>query len=272
VLRITLIFSLDLYAAMTILFSFAAAIVYLYFMYWLLSRARKSKRMALLKIQLVFTAALLVLIFFAAWLRSDPKAQGDATEEAAQEAEDLEALNRCPCTWDSMKLKRDDYAEKHRKAAKSLADDEFITDDDYLTSLLSDGHLVFYSPGEGVRIQRLTQSTPYLLPEAASTFEDLAERFTDRLDGTVESDARFVVSSVTRTAGQQKEIQRQYPHGATPGESTHSFGASIDILFVETAGNCFNARRALENSLNEMQKEGVLYICPESRCIHLTAR
>jgi D-alanyl-D-alanine dipeptidase len=137
---------------------------------------------------------------------------------------------------------------------------------------LAKGKLVPLKAPEGVRIQKLTHSEPFLHPKAAKTLDKLADRFREKLDGTRESDAAVVVSSVTRTAKQQKEIQARYPNGATQGTSTHSYGASVDLLFVETAGDCYRARKALESTLNELQSAGDLYVCPESKCIHITAR
>ncbi len=243
-------------------------------MYRLLLRVKKKKRLAFFKLQLGFTIALVVVISLAAMVKSlfvpslnPPLEEVEIVPHPAGAIE----LNRCSCTWDSMKLKRDDYAAKHRPAAQKLASGKFVSDEAVMSQLLSKGKLVPYNNRQGVRIRKLTHSEPYLHPRAADTFDDLAERFNKRLVSGTESDANIVISSVTRTANQQKEILKRYPYGATPGESTHSYGASIDILFVETAGNCYNARKALELTLRELQKENKIYICPESKCIHLTA-
>lgn len=255
----------------------ACAVAYVYGMYRLLAKVKKSKRKQFLKIQLVFTAILLVILSaIAFWQRerlagwfarpSSPESQMDEGSAIPEKA------NRCACTWDSMRLKRDDYKTKHRPAAERLTGEAFIRDEVAMNELLAKGKLVPLKAPEGVRIQKLTHSEPFLHPKAAKTLDKLADRFREKISGTRESDAAVVVSSVTRTAKQQKEIQARYPNGATQGTSTHSYGASVDLLFVETAGDCYRARKALESTLNELQSEGDLYVCPESKCIHITAR
>lgn len=257
------------------LFSLAAlALGYFYGMYRLLRKVKKSKRLAFLKIQVVFSLVLglvLVTIAYAKrdFLRRLIPAQSEI-EEVVPSRRTGGSTNACPCTWDSMRLKRDDYATRHRPSAERLASAAFIENEAVMNGLLSKGKLIPFKSKDGMYIRKLTHSEPFLLPEAAKVFEELRERFTARLRES-ESDAVFVVSSVTRTAGQQEEIRKRYPHGATPGSSTHSYGASIDILKVETVGNCYNARKALELTLREMQEEKKLLICPESKCIHLTA-
>lgn len=248
---------------------------YIYAMYRLLLRVKKSRRLTFLKIQLVGTGVLLIVSLLVWSHRQRLTALFLRTVKAGIESEHPPAsqhANRCACTWDSMRLKRDDYAKKHRPAAIRLAADAFISDEVVMNELLAKGKLVPYHAKEGVRIQKLTHSEAFLHPAAAETFEELGRRFRERLSDSRESDALVVVSSVTRTSGQQKEILKRYPNSATKGASTHSYGASIDLLFVETDGSCYNARKALEKTLQEMQSEQKFFICPESKCIHLTAR
>lgn len=252
----------------------AIGVLYLYAMYRLLCKVKKSKRLAFLKIQLIFTLVLVVVVLVLGYVNRaflQRLVPGSSSIEEVVPSRRLGGeTNTCSCTWDSMRLKRDDYATVHRPTAKRLAASAFIENEAELNRLLSKGKLIPFKSKDGMHIRKLTHSEPFLHPKAATVFDELRTRFFDRLDER-EKDAVIVVSSVTRTAGQQGEIRRRYPNGATPGRSTHSYGASIDILSVETSGNCYNARKALERTLQEMQGENKLLICPESKCIHLTA-
>lgn len=252
----------------------ALVLAYFYGMYLLLRKVKKSKRLSFFKIQVVFTLVLALILLTIGFVKRDffLRFVGDRTgiEEVVPSRRLGGNTNACACTWDSMRLKRDDYATKHRPSAERLAQEAFIENEAVMNGLLSKGKLIPFKSKDGMYIRKLTHSEPFLHPKAADVFEELRTRFSERL-GESEKDAVFVVSSVTRTAGQQNEIRKRYPNGATPGSSTHSYGASIDILKVETVGNCYNARKALELTLQEMQNESKLLICPESKCIHLTA-
>jgi hypothetical protein len=251
-----------------------ASVLYVALMYRLLLRVKKSKRKQFFKIQVYFTLVLLVIsgaVLFLNAERIGLMMNREVPEALTPGSPAPERSNRCACTWDSMRLTRDDYADKHRPAAESLANDVLISDEATLNTQLAKGKLVPFKIDRGMRLQKLTHSEPFLHPTAAKTYQELALRFSDALIETPEHDALIVVSSVTRTSLQQAEILRRYPFGATRGTSTHSYGASIDLLFVETAGDCYRARKALEGVINAMQSEGKLYVCPESKCIHLTA-
>lgn len=255
------------------------AIAYLYLMYTVLRKVRKSKRKQVLKYQLFFTAFLLVLLATARMLPDDffapsPNDQVEEShdgEEAGEAGDDLAAYQRCPCNWKSLRLKRNDYALEHRPAAERLSGNFFITDDATRATALRTGQLVPLIADGGMRLQRFQHSTPHLLPIAAERVGELSKRFKEKLKGTQEEDARFVISSVTRTKAQQESIQKRYPGTATQGTSTHSYGASVDVLFIETKGNCIKARKVFESVLKEMQEDKHFLVCPESNCIHLTA-
>ena len=58
---------------------------------------------------------------------------------------------------------------------------------------------------------------------------------------------------------------------ATKGTSTHSYGVSFDInTVVGDNGYCERRTQVLKKILTEMQKEGKILLCPESKCIHVT--
>ena len=62
---------------------------------------------------------------------------------------------------------------------------------------------------------------------------------------------------------------------ATNSKSTHSYGASFDIAFVDRfddQANCGTPTREMERLLNRYQKAGIIYVIPEGGCMHVTLR
>ena len=67
------------------------------------------------------------------------------------------------------------------------------------------------------------------------------------------------------------EIARN--RNATRGESTHSYGASFDIAFMDRPNekaNCSRPTREIQKLLVKYQKAGRILIIPEGGCMHIT--
>ena len=110
----------------------------------------------------------------------------------------------------------------------------------------------------------------HLTPLAKKRLDELGRIFRENVKGTEDAKSYFVISSVTRTEKQQKEIVKAYPSAATKGKSTHSYGVSIDINKMMYKSSCERSLKALEKALTKMQNQGKLLICKEKRCIHIT--
>lgn len=176
----------------------------------------------------------------------------------------------CSCTSKSLHFQRDSYSAKHRPMAKKVTDDRFIENKAKLKEYLQENQLVPISDRKGYHIQRLGHSSKHLTPLAKQRLEELGSLFRKNLKGTPDANSYFLVSSVTRTEAQQCKIRKAYPGSATLQKSTHSYGVSVDISRVMFKESCKNSLKALEKSINQMQGEGKLLICPEKGCIHLT--
>jgi hypothetical protein len=176
----------------------------------------------------------------------------------------------CRCTSTSLHFQRDSYAKKHRPMAQKTTKNRFIEDKKKLKELLKDNHLVKISDGDGYHIQGLKNSSKHLTPLAKKRLVELGTLFRENLNGTPDAKSYFIVSSVTRTDGQQCIIRKAYPRSATQQKSTHSYGVSVDISRVIYMSSCKEALKALERAIDQMQGEGKLLICPEKGCIHLT--
>lgn len=180
--------------------------------------------------------------------------------------------NTCACTWSRSGLKSDDYYD-HLRVAKNLPLTKQVKDENLLRELDSRGVFEEVDNHPSLELGKLSHSHAVVHENANESIRELSKRFRKKLEGSKEEDARFVISSITRTTGQHKQIQRLYPnavHGS--GESAHCYGAAIDINAVRTSGDCSRARRALYEVLREMQKERKILLMAESKCIHITFR
>jgi hypothetical protein len=132
--------------------------------------------------------------------------------------------------------------------------------------------LVNVYDGRGYRIGRLTHSKAMLLPEVRTLLQEMGNDYADALEGTDSEGTVFRVTSMTRTHDQQKKLTRSNLN-ATRGKSTHSYGASFDIAFMDRANskaNCNRPTREIQKLLLQYQKEGRILIIPERGCMHIT--
>jgi uncharacterized protein YcbK (DUF882 family) len=74
-----------------------------------------------------------------------------------------------------------------------------------------------------------------------------------------------VITSAYRTLQDQEKLRKVNRNG-----SSHSYGASIDVAKLRGT-HCQEAIPLFEEVIQEMQKEKMLYLCPESITVHLTA-
>ena len=178
---------------------------------------------------------------------------------------------RCSCTWSSLELKKNDYASEHRPLAQKISNDRYILNERMENKLLKKGYLVNVPENDGYGIKPLGQSKAILIPIAKKRLDELGRRFRAKISMENERMSYFVISSMTRTDEQQKKIRKSYPNAATPGKSAHSYGVAFDITHVKSgAKNCNYGIQALQEVLSEMQKEGKILLCAESKCIHVT--
>ena len=177
----------------------------------------------------------------------------------------------CPCTWSTLKLKKNDYALEHRPLAQKISNDRYILNEKMENKLLQKGYLVNVPENDGYGIKHLRQSKTILIPIAKKRLDELGRRFRAKISLESERMSYFVISSMTRTDDQQKAVRNSNPHAATPGKSAHSYGVAFDIAYIRCGSiNCNYGIQALVEVLREMQKEGKILLCAESKCIHVT--
>ena len=179
----------------------------------------------------------------------------------------------CSVCKTTMRVPRNPYTS-HQSAARSLPNSFFVKNDVELNAGKRNGKLVKVQDGRGYHIARLTHSHGWLLPETYQLLRDMGNDFADALEGTASEGAVFRVTSVTRTDKQQRRLRRRNLN-ATNSTSTHSYGASFDIAFVDRMdddASCGTPTREMERLLNRYQKAGIIYVIPEGGCMHITLR
>ena len=179
----------------------------------------------------------------------------------------------CSVCKKTMRVPKNPYTA-HQRAARSLPNSFFVKNDVELGAGKRNGKLVEVEDGRGYRVARLTHSHPWLLPETYQLLQDMGNDFADALEGTASEGAVFRVTSVTRTDSQQRKLRRRNLN-ATGSQSTHSYGASFDIAFVDRMddnASCGSPTREMERLLNRYQDAGIIYVIPEGGCMHITLR
>ena len=183
----------------------------------------------------------------------------------------LGSLLPCSCCKKTIRVPRNPYT-RHQTAARALPNSFFINNDSDIRYGLGVNKLVEVTNGRGFRIDRLRHSKAMLLPEVRDLLIEMGNAYADALEGTDSEGTVFRVTSLTRTDEQQRKLARRN-RNATRGESTHSYGASFDIAFMDRPNekaNCSRPTREIQKLLVQYQKAGRILIIPEGGCMHIT--
>lgn len=180
----------------------------------------------------------------------------------------------CSCSKYTMKLARNPYTQ-HQKRARTLPGSFYIKSKASLAAGAERGDLErIPEVGRGYHLSGLAHSEPFLLPAAREVLEDMANRFADAMEGTADEGASIRITSLTRTQSQQDRLRRRNAN-AFKGKSSHSYGASFDVAFIDRPNEsvtCPGPTWAMQTILKDMQNEGKILIIPEGNCMHITPR
>lgn len=180
----------------------------------------------------------------------------------------------CSCSKYTMKLARNPYTQ-HQKRARTLPGSFYIKSKASLAAGAERGDLErIPEVGRGYHLSGLSHSEPFLLPAAREVLEDMGNRFADAMEGTADEGASIRITSLTRTQSQQDRLRRRNAN-AFKGKSSHSYGASFDVAFIDRPNEsvtCPGPTWAMQTILKDMQNEGKILIIPEGNCMHITPR
>lgn len=122
------------------------------------------------------------------------------------------------------------------------------------------------------KVDKLTQSVPYLVPKAADFLTDLG-RLMQEYNGT---HSRFIVTSVLRTQSDVKRLRRGNVNASE--NSTHCYATTVDITYnrFDIHGKTYEGKlkEDLARALYDLQEQGYCYVKYEVKqpCFHITVR
>lgn len=127
-------------------------------------------------------------------------------------------------------------------------------------------------------VEELTQSYPYLVPEADSALHAIGKRFSAMAKEETGNDYRVRVTSVLRTKSQVHSLQRTNKNAVD--SSVHMLGTTVDISYVAFADEYGRAvdnpklKPILAQVLYDMRRDGYIWVKYEKKqpCFHLSAR
>lgn len=183
-----------------------------------------------------------------------------------------ETVLPCACNKRVIPLPRNPYTA-HRDAARALPNSFFVKDEIELRAGKSRGNLVDVGDGRGYHLAPMRHSHMMLLPETRDLLVDIGHAFADRLEGTPSEGTRLRITSLTRTDDQQRQLSRRNYNAIN--QSTHSYGASFDVAFMDrpdNSANCSLPTRAAQEVLAAFQNDGRILVIPEGNCFHITLR
>ena len=205
---------------------------------------------------------------------SVPEVQGSVVKPAPSGPLPRNGIAPCSCSKYTMKLARNPYTQ-HQKRARTLPGSFYIRSKASLAAGAERGDLErIPEVGRGYHLYGLSHSEPFLLPSAREVLEDMANRFADAMEGTADEGASIRITSLTRTQSQQDRLRRRNAN-AFKGKSSHSYGASFDVAFIDRPNEsvtCPGPTWAMQTILKDMQNEGKILIIPEGNCMHITPR
>ena len=169
------------------------------------------------------------------------------------------------------RLKKDDYSI-HRDKAQKTTNHLYVRDVKTRKRYVNSNKLlkVNHKGRKGYYIQKLDYSSKHLTPLAYKRLNDLGSLFMSNLKKSKDVKSYFIVSSLTRTEKQQKDLIASGEKGATKAKSSHNYGVSFDISHIKSFSSDKITSKALESALKRMQKEKKILLLSENDCVHVT--
>nr|WP_290427150.1 DUF5715 family protein [Coprobacter tertius] len=129
------------------------------------------------------------------------------------------------------------------------------------------------------KIDSLTHSIPFLVPEARDLLKKVGQNFIDSLESRGGGSYKIIVTSVLRAENDIKKLRQK--NGNASSNSAHRYGTTFDIAYTrfERFDNKYEIPQAqlkhiLAEVLLDLRKQDRCYIRYEVKqgCFHVTAR
>lgn len=132
---------------------------------------------------------------------------------------------------------------------------------------------------DAYRVDKLTHSLPYLIPDAADLLEEIGTRFNDTLAARGGGNYKIKVTSVLRTEGAVNKLRRNNINATQ--QSAHRYGTTFDISYSKFICDSVTVPRTQEDLKNllgeilkDLREDGRCYVKYERKqgCFHITVR
>jgi hypothetical protein len=156
----------------------------------------------------------------------------------------------------------------------------FINDQDFnlrINELIRKSILVEVKENCYFQLKSLTNSQPYLIPEAIDMVNEIGFRFQERLKEKGYKNYRFRITSLLRTEEAQDELSHRNRNATV--HSSHLYGTTVDISYknfyntqTDSIESSYEAVQTLTSVLVEMRKECKFLAVRERKqsCFHIT--
>lgn len=166
-----------------------------------------------------------------------------------------------------------DLNDKHLGAARQIGIRPVSSEDNIGSQR---GKLEKVSSCRFYKVDDLTHSLPYLVPQACDLLEDIGRNFKDSLDCKGLSSCKIIVTSVLRTNTSVKQLRRQNTNASA--NSAHIYGTTFDVAYTRYEGGederADMLKTVLAEVLRDLRKQKRCYVRYEYKqgCFHITTR
>ena len=169
-----------------------------------------------------------------------------------------------------------DMNDEHLSAAKKIGIKPLASRDEISNA---SRHLVKTDDYAAYKVDKLTHSVPYLVPEGAELLSRIGCNFQDSLVMKHLPPCKLIVTSVLRTQSDVKRLGRGNVNASK--NSAHCYATTFDITYKrfegqhgETTDNAGKMKAVLGEVLRDLKKAGYCYVKHEIKqaCFHITVR
>lgn len=128
-----------------------------------------------------------------------------------------------------------------------------------------DRPIVEIKSNENFKLDKLTHSYAYLVPEAACLLDTIGTRFNLKLKQQNGGNYHILVTSLLRTQESVRRLRRGNVNSTE--NSAHLYGTTFDISYVDFSEGRFNTTKHSNEELKNLLAEVLLELREENRCL-----
>jgi hypothetical protein len=137
-------------------------------------------------------------------------------------------------------------------------------DESEIKAKLSSGDLVQISSGRLFLVGKLTYSYPCLTRDSRDLLEEIGRRFREKTDEAGLKGSRFILTSITRTSEQMRQLRRNNTNASA--NSPHVNGNAFDISYVRFKSRKFFITECDKRFMKETLAEIIVQLHDENKC------